>query len=121
MISLRELTNRERIESGLGRIVGKLALLDGVIDENRNNGEWRRVKDQSRGRSEFDAMNGKRRRGEWPSRKQIQGGVTPGAGSVDSLSPTVGGIKGVASVGLRVAAATRSYLGYKVIQNCRLF
>ena len=72
MITLRGLTVRERIESGRGRVVGKLALLDGVIYERRSNGEWRRIKDQARGRSKFDEADGKRQRGEWPSRKQLQ-------------------------------------------------
>jgi Mrr N-terminal domain len=72
VIILRGLTVRERIESGRGRVIGKLALLDGVIYERRSNGEWRRVKDQARGRSKFDEADRKRRRGEWPSRKQLQ-------------------------------------------------
>jgi Mrr N-terminal domain len=72
VITLSGLTIRERIESGRGRVVGKLALLDGVIYEKRGNGEWRRVKDQARGRSKFGEVDAKRRRGEWPSRKQLQ-------------------------------------------------
>jgi hypothetical protein len=75
VIILRGLTVRERIESGRGRTVGKLALLDGVIYEKRSNGEWRRVKDQERGRLRFEALNEKRRRGDWPSRKQLQGAL----------------------------------------------
>jgi hypothetical protein len=75
MISLRRLKVAEQIESGRGDVVGKLALLDEVVYEKRGNGEWRRVKDQDRGRSKFDEGNGKRRRGEWPSRKQIQGAL----------------------------------------------
>ena len=75
MIILRGLTVRERIESGRGRTVGKLALLDGVIYERRSNGEWRRAKDQQKGRLKFDKSNGKRRRGDWPSRKQLQGAL----------------------------------------------
>jgi hypothetical protein len=75
VIILRGLTVRERVESGRGRIVGKLALLDGVVYERRNNGEWRRVKDQPRGRRKFDESDGKRRRGDWPSRKQVQGAL----------------------------------------------
>ena len=75
MINLRKLKVAEQIESGRGDVVGKLALLDGVIYEKRGNGEWRRVKDQARGRQKFDEVNGRRRRGEWPSRKQVQGAL----------------------------------------------
>jgi Mrr N-terminal domain len=75
MVILRNLTVGQRIESGSGEVVGKLALLEGVIYEKRGNGEWRRVKDQTRGRRKFDQVNGKRRRGEWPSRKQVQGAL----------------------------------------------
>jgi hypothetical protein len=49
-----------------------LAFLEGVIYERRINGEWRRAKDQTRGRSKFDEAEGKRRQREWPSRKQLQ-------------------------------------------------
>jgi Mrr N-terminal domain len=75
VISLRRLKVAEMIESGRGLVVGKLALLDDVVYEKRSNGEWRRVKDQTRGRSKFDESNRKRRRGEWPSRKQVQGAL----------------------------------------------
>jgi Mrr N-terminal domain len=72
MIKLRSLTVRERIESGQGNEVGKLALLDGVIYEKRSNGESRRAKDQKRCRRKFDESNDKRRQGVWPSKKQLQ-------------------------------------------------
>lgn len=75
MITLRKLTVAERIESGRGLLVGDLALLLDVVYERRGNGEWRRVKDQEKGRWRFDQSNGKRRRGEWPSRKQVQGAL----------------------------------------------
>ena len=75
MIILRNLKVGQRIESGREDVVGKLALLEGAIYERRSNGEWRRVKDQSRGRRQFDEANGKRRRGDWPSRKQVQGAL----------------------------------------------
>jgi hypothetical protein len=75
VINLRDLKLGERIETGLGLGVGELALLDQVVYERRSNGEWRRVKDQTRGHSKFDEAKGKRRRGEWPSRKQIQGAL----------------------------------------------
>jgi hypothetical protein len=75
VIILRNLKVGQRIESGGGEVVGKLALLKEVIYEKRGNGEWRRVKDQARGRRKFDEVNGKRRRGEWPSRKQVQGAL----------------------------------------------
>jgi hypothetical protein len=75
MISLRNLKVGQRIESGRGDVVGKLALLDGVIYEKRSNDEWRRAKDQARGRRKFDEANAKRRRGDWPSRKQLQGAL----------------------------------------------
>ena len=75
MITLRKLTVAERIGSGRGLVVGDLALLDDVVYEKRSNGEWRRVKDQPRGRRKFDEANAKRRRGDWPSRKQLQGAL----------------------------------------------
>jgi Mrr N-terminal domain len=75
VITLRGLTVLERIESGLGEVVGKLARLDGLIYERRANGEWRRAKDQERVRRKFDEANGRRRRGDWPSRKQLQGAL----------------------------------------------
>jgi Mrr N-terminal domain len=75
VISLRRLKVAEQIESGRGEVVGKLALLKEVIYERRGNNEWRRVKDQARGRSKFNEVNRKRRRGEWPSRKQVQGAL----------------------------------------------
>jgi hypothetical protein len=75
VIILRNLKVGQRIESGRGDVVGKLALLEGVIYERRGKNEWRRVKDQERGRRIFDEANGKRRRSEWPSRKQLQGAL----------------------------------------------
>jgi hypothetical protein len=75
VITLRKLTVAERIESGRGLVVGDLAMLLDVVYERRGNGEWRRVKDQARGRRKFDVSNRKRRRGEWPSRKQVQGAL----------------------------------------------
>ncbi|HEY2159391.1 MAG TPA: hypothetical protein VGH33_27445, partial [Isosphaeraceae bacterium] len=69
MITLRGLTIGERIESGRGRVAGRLALLGGVIYERRGSGEWRRVKDQARGRTKFNEADGRRRHGAWPSRK----------------------------------------------------
>jgi hypothetical protein len=75
VITLRRLTVAERIESGRGIVTHNLASLDDVIYERRSNGEWRRVKHQEVGRRSFDELNGKRRRGEWPSRKQVQGAL----------------------------------------------
>jgi hypothetical protein len=75
VITLRKLTVAERIESGRGLVVGDLALLLDVVYERRGNGEWRRVKEQPRGRRKFDEANRKRRRGDWPSRKQLQGAL----------------------------------------------
>jgi hypothetical protein len=75
VITLRRLTVAERIESGRGIVIHNLASLDDVIYERRSNGEWRRVKDQEVGRRKFDELNGKRRRGYWPSRKQVQGAL----------------------------------------------
>jgi hypothetical protein len=75
VIIFRNLKVGQRIESGRGEVVGKLALLESVIYEKRSNSEWRRVKDQEMGRRKFDVAKGKRRRGEWPSRKQLQGAL----------------------------------------------
>jgi hypothetical protein len=72
MITLPKLTVAERIESGRGIVSGGLAMLDGVVYERRSNGEWRRVKDQQKGRIKFDRSSAGRRRGAWPSRRQLQ-------------------------------------------------
>src|SRR4051794_34323966 len=72
MITLPKLTVTQRIESGRGVVAGALALLDGVIYERRSNGEWRRAKDQRKGRLKFDRASARRRQTAWPSRKQLQ-------------------------------------------------